>query len=82
MPGSTVEGSADVTLTLRGTGFVPHSVVLFERVPLETTFISTTELKATLAARLSRTVGTYRIRIWNPRPGGGESANLPLIVRY
>ena len=47
-PGSALAGSGDATLDLTGTGFVSSSVVNWNGTPLTTTFVSGTELKATL----------------------------------
>lgn len=76
------EGSGDLTLTVSGKAFVPGAVVFFEKVPLETEFVSATELKAIIPERLLRTVGTYWLYVSNPRPGGGDSEPASLIVKY
>lgn len=81
-PGIAAEGANGATVTLRGRNFVPTSVAFFERVPLETKFVSATELSATVPARLLRTAGLYNLRVRTPRPGGGESAAVPLTVRF
>lgn len=78
----TLEGAGDTTLTVQGKNFVPGAVVFFENVPLETTFNSATELQALVPERLLRSVGTYWLHVWNPRPGGGESGSASLIVKY
>lgn len=81
-PGAVPENSKDVTVTIRGQFFTPASVAFFERVPLPTTVVSPTEIKAIVPARLLRSVGTYGIRVRTPRPGGGESGAVPLTVMF
>lgn len=81
-PAFAVEGSSDTTLTVRGRGFAPVSVVYFERLPLQTTFVSATEVKAVLPAALAAKVGTYLVRVWTPRPGGGHSRDHPFFVKF
>lgn len=81
-PDAAPEGSRDTTLTVRGRSFVPVSKVFFERVPLQTTFVSPTELKAVVPARLIGTVGTYLVNVWTPEPGGGMSDRVPFFVKY
>ena len=81
-PSVAAEGANGAMLTLRGRNFVPTTVAFFERVPLETTVVSATELTAVVPARLLRTVGLYNLRVRTPRPGGGESAAVPLTVRF
>ena len=80
-PGVTVESKA-ASLTLRGSNFVRNSVAFFERRPLETSFVSETELKVAVPSELTRIPGVYGIRVRTPRPGGGESAMVPLTVRF
>lgn len=81
-PTTITEGSNDATITVRGRGFVPVSVVYFERMPLQTSFVSGTELKAVVPAGLAAKVGTYLVRVWTPRPGGGNSVDLPFFVQF
>jgi hypothetical protein len=80
-PGVTVEATS-TTLTLRGSNFVRSSVAFLDRRPLDTTFVSVTELKAVVPAALTRTAGVYNVRVRTPRPGGGESQLVPLTVRF
>lgn len=81
-PTIAVEGARDTTVTLKGRNFTDMSVAFFDRQPLETTVVSTTELKALVPARLTRTAGTYSIRVRTPRPGGGDSDSIPFTVRF
>jgi hypothetical protein len=81
-PPSMPEGSKDTALTVRGRYFVHESVAFLERAPLETTYVSPTELRAIVSERLSRSAGTYSLHVRTPRPGGGDSAGVPLVVRF
>lgn len=81
-PDAAAEGSPDTTITVRGRGFIPASSVFFERVPVETTFVSPTELKAVVPARVLGTVGTYLVNVSTPEPGGGQSDRVPFFVKY
>ena len=76
------EGSGDLTLRVRGKRFVPGVMVVFEDIPLETTFVSATALKAVIPERLLRSVGTYWLYVSSPRPGGGDSEAVSLILKY
>jgi hypothetical protein len=77
-----VEGSDDLTITVSGRRFYRRSVVFVDTTPLPTEFVSDSELRATVPARLLRSVGTYWVRVFTPRPGGGDSAALSLIVKF
>lgn len=81
-PAVTVEGAKDVALSLKGRFFVANSRAFLGRTPIDTTFVSPTELKAVIPTRLLRTAGTYNVHVRTPRPGGGESAGVPLTVRF
>jgi hypothetical protein len=81
-PAVTAEGSKEMTLSLRGKSFAETSMAFLDREPLETTVVSRTEMKAVVPARLMRTSGTYYVHVRTPKPGGGDSAGVPLIVRF
>src|SRR6266481_7383292 len=72
-PTCTTAGSADFTLTVNGTNFVSSSTVNWNGAPLATSFVSSTQLTATVPASLVATAGTASITVVNPSPGGGTS---------
>ena len=75
---------ARVPTTLRVTGsrFVPGAVVHANGTPRPTTFISTTELQASLPPGVLSTGGDLPIKVVTPAPGGGTSATLSLLRLY
>src|SRR5207247_517036 len=86
-PTCTTAGSADFSLTVNGTKFVSTSTVNWNGAPLATSFVSSTQLTATVPASLVATAGTASITVVNPSPGGGTSnaqtftiANTPVIT--
>ena len=72
-PTCSTAGSADFTLTVNGTNFVSTSTVNWNGAPLATSFVSSTQLTATVPASLVATAGTASITVVNPSPGGGTS---------
>ncbi|MBI2286759.1 MAG: isopeptide-forming domain-containing fimbrial protein [Nitrosomonadales bacterium] len=72
-PASKNEGDGAFTLTVNGSNFVPGSVVNFAGSPRTTTYVSATQLTATIPASDLATVGTFNITVFNPAPGGGTS---------
>jgi hypothetical protein len=72
-PVAVVPGTTGLSLTINGTGFVSGSVVNWNGNPLATTFVSPSELTATVTSADSATAGTALVTVANPRPGGGES---------
>jgi uncharacterized repeat protein (TIGR01451 family) len=72
-PDSAIEGSPDFTLTISGTNFVNGSTVHWDGLTLPTTFVSSTQLTATVTAAEVATAGTISVTVVNPAPGGGPS---------
>ena len=74
-PASVPAGSAPITLTVNGSGFIPASkVVTVPDQPLTTTYVSFTQLTATVPASVLATPGAYDVRVTSP---GGYISPLP-----
>ncbi|MFQ3660935.1 MAG: IPT/TIG domain-containing protein, partial [Chloroflexaceae bacterium] len=72
-PASATAGGAGFTLTVNGTGFVNGAVVRWNGANRPTTFVSATQLTATIPASDIATPGTASVTVFNPAPGGGLS---------
>jgi hypothetical protein len=73
VPTAVAPGGPSFTLTVNGTGFVSDSVVNWNATPRPTTFVSSSQLTATIDAAdivLAKTVGVTAV---SPSPGGGTS---------
>jgi hypothetical protein len=81
LPPVAVEG-ASVTLRIVGRGFTPSSVVKFDGRASDTRWISSTELVATLTPQHTARVGTFLIEVETPKPGGGSSEPVELIITF
>lgn len=81
-PGSVTSGGQDFTLTVTGSKFVSASVVRINGQARQTTFISPTELRATILATDIANGGTAIVTVFNPTPGGGASNALPLAINF
>lgn len=79
-PTSKNVGDATFTLTVNGTNFVSGSVVRFAGSDRTTTYVSATQLTATIPASDLTAVGNYSITVFNPTPGGGTSNAQTLAV--
>jgi hypothetical protein len=83
-PSSAPQGGPAFTLTVTGSGFVPASVVQWNGGNRTTTFVSATQLTATiLAADLASSPAsisiiprTVNVTVFTPAPGGGTSSAL------
>jgi subtilisin family serine protease len=78
--------SPDVSLTANGSGFIFGSFVRWNSTSVPTTYVSSTQLKATLPAALFAPFanlsagGTPQVTVFNPAPGGGTSNSLPFSI--
>ena len=79
-PSQVIAGGPDFILTVHGTNFAAGSVVQWNNSPRPTTFISRTELTATISAADIAVPGTVNIAVSNPPPGGGLSNSLPFLI--
>ncbi len=79
-PATTPAAGTAFTLTVSGTGFVSGSVVNWNGTPLTTTFVSSTQLTASVPANLIGSVGTVQVAVTNPTPGGGNSTQLAFAI--
>ncbi len=69
-PLAVIEGDREVILTVTGTGFIPYSIVQFDRTKVATEFVSRFELKAKIPDHLLEQAGTFSVVVTNPRPIG------------
>jgi hypothetical protein len=75
LPASAQEGAGAHTLVVKGKNFVGGSQILWNDSPRNTTYMSTGELRAPLSATDLATAGSATVKVLNPTPGGGDSAN-------
>ena len=79
-PSSVTVGATETTLIVTGTNFVLASQVKLGTTVLNTTFVSSTRLTATVPTHLMATVGAYTVKVTSPTPGGGTSNGLTFTV--
>jgi hypothetical protein len=79
-PSATSAGSGAFTLTVNGTNFVNTSVVQWNGSARVTTFVSSTQLTATITAADIQVVNFIPVNVVNPAPGGGTSSSLNFTI--
>ncbi|HLV79315.1 MAG TPA: choice-of-anchor tandem repeat GloVer-containing protein [Chthonomonadaceae bacterium] len=79
-PSKTGAGGPAFTLTVTGSNFLNNSTVDWNGTALTTTFVSQTELTATVPASDIATPGTAAVTVVNPAPGGGASNSLTFTI--
>jgi Abnormal spindle-like microcephaly-assoc'd, ASPM-SPD-2-Hydin len=79
-PASVVAGSGALTLTVNGVNFVAGASVRLNGVSYSTTFVSSTQLTASIPASVVGSVTTVSVTVVNPAPGGGASNSVTFAV--
>lgn len=79
-PTSAYVNSSAFTLTVKGTGFVPGATVYFSNAAMTTTYVSATQVTATIPASSLTGTETAWVQVVNPAPGGGSSAISDFFV--
>jgi len=82
LPAAVQPGSPSLTLTVNGTGFVPGSVVYWNRGRRSTQYNGKSQLLASLTPADVAAPGTGWVSVVNPGPGGGQSNIVWLPVSY
>jgi hypothetical protein len=76
-PNWAASGGPPFTLTVNGAGFTPGATVHWNSAALTTTFVSSTQLTATVPAALIASKGTANVTASNP---AGTSSGLPFMI--
>ena len=79
-PASATAGGSAFTLTVNGSNFVSASTVHWNGSSRSTTFVSASQLTASISASDIASAGSAKITVVNPSPGGGASAPLAFTV--
>ena len=74
-PSGFSEGTS--TIEVQGSQFVYGAQIIWNGVAVPTTYVSNTELAASISAPLP---GTYPLMVTNPDPGSANSAAVPEVV--
>jgi arylsulfate sulfotransferase len=79
-PAAVTAGNGDTVVTVSGAGFTPQSVIEADTGTLgrtlATTFVSDSELTATIPASMLASMGVIGVGVSTPSPGGGMSSLL------
>jgi hypothetical protein len=80
-PNTAPAGSEALALTLMGSNFTSGATANFNGVPLSTTFVSASQLTATLPASYLTAAGVFPVTVVNPGTGGATSAPVDFTVQ-
>jgi hypothetical protein len=79
-PSTATAGGPAFMLVVNGSGFVPSSVVRWNGGTRSTTFVSGTELQASITAADIAAAGSVPVTVVTPAPGGGTSTALTFTI--
>lgn len=79
-PSSATTGGAAFSLTVNGSNFVGTSQIQWNGNNRTTSFISSTQLTAQIAAADIASAGTLPVTVVNPSPGGGASTAVSFTI--
>jgi hypothetical protein len=79
-PFSVTTCGTGFNLTVNGKNFIPGSAVQWNGSPRATSYVSATQLTASIAAADVTVSGSSTISVLNPAPGGGTSSSATLNI--
>jgi sugar lactone lactonase YvrE len=79
-PAIVQAGSGSFTLTVTGSGFSANSTVNLNGTAQSTTYVSATQLAASVEGSAIANYGWAPVTVSNPLPGGGTSQVVPLTI--
>ena len=79
-PALVTPGGPQFVLTVNGAGFVATSTVKWNGADRATTFVSATQLNATITAADIAAQGSAQVTVFNSTPGGGTSSQVPVAI--
>jgi hypothetical protein len=79
-PASAAAGASTFVLTVNGSNFINTSSILWNGTALTTTFVSATQLTASVSAVLVASAGSALVTVSTPTPGGGVSSGSTFTI--
>jgi Tol biopolymer transport system component len=79
-PAAALVGSTSFGVTVTGTNFVPTSVVTWNGQNLSTSYVSGTQVQASVPSTNVQSPGSAQVAVLNPQPGGGLSNSMTFLV--
>lgn len=79
-PGSVLAGGPSLDVTVRGSGFVPGALLLWNGLGRTTTWVSANELRVAISAADVAAAAATALTVVNPNPNAGVSSALAFSV--
>jgi len=81
IPATVTHGSGNTLLSVRGSGFVPGSVVNWNNKAFSAKYVSEHEMTVYVPKAAIAAPGTAAVVVKNPTPGGGKSNALSVTIK-
>jgi hypothetical protein len=79
-PPTATHGTGNFRMAVKGSGFVPGSVVMWNGKARSASYVSANQMMVYVPAAAITVPGTVAIVVKNPTPGGGESNTLTFTI--
>ena len=80
-PATATHGTANFRMALKGTGFVPGSVVTWNGKAHSASYVNGNQMTIYVRAADVAAAGTAAVVVKNPTPGGGKSNTLSFTIK-
>ena len=80
-PSSVTHGTGNFRMAVRGSRFVPGSVVTWNGAVRSVSYVSPSQMTVYVPKSLVASAGTANIAVKNPTPGGGKSKTLTFTIK-
>ena len=80
-PATVSHGIANFRMGVRGTGFVPGSIVTWNGKRVSASYVSSTQMTVYVTKAAIASAGTATILVKNPTPGGGTSKAVSFPIK-
>jgi trimeric autotransporter adhesin len=80
-PATLTHGSGNVLLTVRGSGFVPGSVVNWNNKAFSAKYVNENEMTIYVPKAAIAAADKAAVVVTNPTPGGGKSNALSVTIK-
>jgi len=80
-PSSVTHGTGNFRMAVRGSGFVPGSVVTWNGTVRSASYVSSQQMTVYVPKTVVASPGTANIVVKNPTPGGGKSNTLTFTIK-
>ena len=80
-PATVSHGTGNFRMSVRGSGFVPGSIVTWNGKKVSASYVSGTQMTVYVTKAAIASPGTPAIAVQNPAPGGGKSNTLTLTIK-